>query len=650
MRRILTVAVMLCVVTAGVPGTAIAAEGGTATEEPTRAAPAGAAAATASNHTATVTVLAYNDIQTAAAEDGTFPRLVQLIHERRTALGADNAVVVGAGDDVSPHALSPVSEWRVATAVLNEVDPAADAVGNHEFDFGYDPVSDIQNDSEFPWLATNLVENGTDDPFQNTNSYEIVERNGVRVGIIGLIDEGATYGKTNIDFAAEGLTVRNETEAGPAAAEMLKQEENVDVVVALAHTGVPDAQAVAEADDGAIDAIFVGDDERYYPPQETSGTVIAEAEARAAYLGEVNLTVDTGANDVTAWNGRLINVTASGVAKNETASEIITGYRANVSLDSTVTTSEVPLDARSSTNYHEESAYGNLITDAMRERTGADVAITNAGGIRSNTVYGPGPITGGDVFNTLPFGNTLVTVELTGAELRETLESQVVTIDSETGQQFGSEISQQTSGVRFTWNEDTGEVADMTVDGEPVDPEATYEVTVNSYIAAGGSGYPLEDAPRVSTEDTIIAEVVVDYLGARDTIAPEVEGRMVRVTTELADRTAWSSGNGVVALRYDRPADVTSVDGSSFYALGPDGERVEARKAFARGNSVVVQFDSGELNELGDSGTEVDVLGGYADRRYEDSRVYWNDAVLHGDVTLLTPEQSGGNGNNGSDD
>ena len=654
MRRILTVVVMLCVVTAGVPATAVAADEGTATEAPTSAstAEAGGAEMAASNHTATVTMLAYNDIQTAAAKDGTFPRLVQLIHERRTALGADSAVVVGAGDDVSPHALSPVSEWRVATAVLNHVNPAADAVGNHEFDFGYDPVSDIQNDSEFPWLATNVVENGTDRSFQNNNGYEIVERNGVRIGIIGLIDEGATYGKTNIDFAAKGLTVRDETVAGPAAAEMLKQEENVDAVVALAHTGVPDAKAVAEADDGAIDAIFVGDDEQYYPPQETSGTVIAEAEARARYLGEVNLTVDTAADDVTAWNGRLINVTASGIAKNETALEIIRGYRANVSLDSTAAVSEVPLNARFSTNYHEESAYGNLITDAMQERTGADVAITNAGGIRSNTVYGPGPITGGDVFNTLPFGNTLVTVELTGAELETVLESQVITVDSETGQQFGSEISQQVSGIRFNWNEETGESTDMTMDGEPVDPEATYEVTVNSFIAAGGSGYPLEGAPRVSTEDTIIAEVVVDYLQARENVSPEVEGRMVRVTTELDDKTAWSPGNGVVAFRFDRPANTTTIDGTSFYALGPDGERVEARKAIARGNGIVIQFSSGELNELGDSGTEVDVLGNYTDARYDSeefNRVYWDSAVLHGSVTLLTPEQpDNGNSNNGN--
>jgi len=636
MRRILTMVMLVCVVTATVPTAAVAADAGSAGGS---APPAEVTNTTNStSNTATVTVLSFNDIQTAAAKDGNFSRLVQLVHERRTALGSDTTVVAGAGDDVSPHALGPVSQWRVGTTVLNRMDPAADVIGNHEFDFGYDAVSDIQNDSEFPWLATNVVENGTDDPFQNTNSHEIVERNGVRIGFIGLIDEGATYGKTNIDFAEKGLTVRNVSEAGPEAAARLKAEEDVDVVIALAHTGIEDAKEIARADDGNIDAILVGDDEQYYPPEETSGTVISEGEARAQYLGELNLTVDTEANDVTAWDGRLISVPESGVEKNATASEIIRGYRANVSLDTPATYSEVALDARFSTNYHEESRYGNLITDAMRERAEADVAITNAGGIRSNGVYGPGNITGGDVFNTLPFGNTLVTVELTGAELEETLESQVITVGPDNP--YDAEISQQVSGVDFEWNGATGEVTDLHVNGEPVDEDATYTVAVNSYIAAGGSGYPLENATRVSETDTLLAEVVVDYLEERDTVAPEVEGRAVRVTESLDSRTTWSGGEGVVTLRYDLPENATDVNGSSFYALAADGDRVEARKAFVRDDTLVVQFDSAALNGIVDgSAGQVDVLGTYTDSRHSEHRSYWNGSVVESDVTVFAPAE-----------
>lgn len=601
---------------------------------------------TDAENTTTVTVLSYNDIQTAAAKDGNLPRLVTLIDRRRAA--HDNpTVVVGAGDQIGPHALSPVSQWRAPVDVLDLVDPDADTIGNHEFDYGLAGVSGATADSEFPWLATNLVNASTGDPFDGTEEYEIVERGGVRVGIIGLVDEGATYGKTNIDFAAEGVTVEEYTEDGPETAAYLKQEENVDVVVALAHTGVPDAKELAESDTrDAIDVIAVGDDEIRYPPQETSGSIITEGVARARYLGELNLTVNTETNDVTAWNGRLVNVTDD-IEKNETASRIVTDYRAEVSLDSNVTETETALDARFTTNYHRESNYGNLVTDSFRAQTGADVAITNAGGIRSDSVYGPGNITGGDVFNTLPFPNTLVTVELTGAELKQTLASQVVTLESETGQQFGAEISQQVSGVRFEWVAHEGAeptIRDVWVNRagpdapprwEPLRENETYEVTVNSFMADGGSSYPLADKPRVAETDTLYAEALVDYLEPKDRIAPTVEGRMRRVDSVVYARNVSRSG-GTVTVTFDAPANATAVNASSFYVQNATGATVDAVDArFDEANGTVsVRFDAVAVRPLVRPGGDLDVYGSYTDAEYEGQWVYWSSAVMNGDVDV----------------
>jgi 2',3'-cyclic-nucleotide 2'-phosphodiesterase (5'-nucleotidase family) len=591
----------------------------------------------------TVTLLTYNDLQTAAARDGDLPRLVELVSQRRAAI--DNpTVVAGAGDQVGPHPLSPVSQWRAPTAVLNLLDPDADVIGNHEFDYGLSEVSNFTAASEFPWLATNLVNSTTGESFDGTQEYEIVERDGVRVGFIGLVDYGATYGKTNIDFAAEGITLENFTEDGPATAEMLKEEMDVDTVIALAHTGIPEAKELANADSGAIDVIAVGDDERYYPPQETSDTVITEGLARAQFLGELNLTVDTEANDVTDWEGRLIQTNTSGVAKNASASEIITGYRANASLDTNVTYSEVPLDATFATNYHEESNYGNLVTDAMRAEAEADVAITNAGGIRSDAVYGPGNITGGDVFSTLPFTNTLVTVELTGAELRETLASQVVTLESETGQSFGEEISQQVSGVRFEWVPHDGvdePIRDVYVnangpdepaDWQALDEDATYDVAVNSFMAAGGSGYPLANATVLDETDQLLAEAVIDYLEPKERISPAVEGRMQRVDADLGDVTADLDGEGTVVLRLDAPSDLTDVAPETFVLATPDNETVRAEGVTANANQLVVRFDDAAVSELADGATSLDLFGEYDSSEFE--FVYFENARLTADVQV----------------
>ncbi len=275
--------------------------------------------------------------------------------------------------------------------------------------------------------------------------------------------------------------------------------------------------------------MLTGHDEVVYRPRVVNGTIISETRARAEFLSEINLTVEDG--DVVAANGRLINTTDA--PKNETASRIINEYRSEVDLDSTIAYSETALDARFATNYHRESNYGDLVTDAMRAKTGADVAITNAGGIRSDGVYGPGNITGGDVFNTLPFGNEVVTVELTGRELEATLASQVTTLESEAGQQYGAEMSMQVSGVRFEWvgHEGRDRIRDVSVNGEPLDPNATYEVAVNDFMAGGGSGYPLADKPVVQRTDELISTTVVDYLKEKGRIAPTTEGRIQRVDT-----------------------------------------------------------------------------------------------------------------------
>ncbi|MFO8115091.1 MAG: 5'-nucleotidase C-terminal domain-containing protein [Halorubrum sp.] len=600
----------------------------------------GSSTAADGDESTTLTLLSYNDIQTAAAEDKNFPRLVTLIEQRRAAADGP-VVVVGGGDEVGPHALSPISQWRAPVDVLNEVNPDADVIGNHEFDYGLDPVSEVTSDSEFPWLATNLVDSDTGEAFDGTESVRIVERGGVSVGIIGLVDEGATSGKTNIDFGEEGLTVEDYTKTGPAEAKRLKEEEGVDVVVALAHTGIDDAEDLAEADaDDDIDIVVVGDDEQFYPPEEIDGSIVSEAQARAAYLSEIELTVEDGG--VTSWDGELIEVTDD-IEKDSTASDIITDYRAEVSLDSPVVESETALDATFSSNYHRETNYGNLITDAMRERADADVAITNSGGIRSDSVYGPGEITGGDIFNTLPFPNTLVTLELTGEELIEALASQIVTLESDTGQNLGEEVSQQTSGVRFEWvpHDDADElVRDVYVGGEPLAPDDTYEVAVNSFMANGGSGYPFEDKPVIEDTDELLVTLVVDYLRERETVAPRVEGRMQRVDRDLPDASVTIDGNGKVVTQYDAPADVSSVAEDTVAVWTPDGEHSDAEKVVfdEDDESLVVRVDDGDLAEIigdADDGDEVP-LELYAE--YESSEfdhVYFERSRLNADVEAV---------------
>jgi len=626
MSRLLTVLVAGALVLAGaaVPATAgqTATDAGVSDPKATAAAPADLQAA---NNSTSVTLLTYNDVQTAAAENETFPRMVTLLNERRAAI--DNpTVTVGGGDEVSPHALSPLSQWAVPVDVLNVVQPDAEVIGNHDLDYGFEAVGNFSSASEFPWLMANIVDSETGEPIPGTEPYTVVEKQGVKVGVIGLADE-KIKSKTAVDFDEAGYELRDYSEVASEYATQLKEERGVDVVVAAAHLGVPASKNLANETEH-VDVVVVGDDELEYPPRETSGTVIVEAEARAEHVGEVNLTVEDG--EVTSWDGRLLDVTED-VRKNETASSIISTARENeLNAVAGVTTEE--LDARFSSNYHDETALGNTIGDAFRAETGAEVAITNAGGIRSNSVYGPGNVTVGDVYNILPFQNTLVTVELTGSELKQLLASQVVTLESWTGQNYGVEAQLQVSGVTYEYASHEGQaptVREAWVNGEPVGDDETYNVTVNSYMA-GWDGSVLADAPRVSTTNTLYGTALLEYVRENSPVTPDDANRIRRVDN-FTDVRSVDVRKGDATVVVDAPAGTNATVEDSFYVTHADsGDRVHAESVELDDGTVAVSFAMADLAPyLGQSG-DLELYGEFDTTAYD--RVYFEHSVLNADL------------------
>src|SRR6056297_1319758 len=248
MRKYASLLLVLCLVASGaVPPVAASAADAHSTSGST--APAPTAAQTPTNNTTdsaatdgatTLTVLSYNDIQTAAVENGSFPRMVTLVNQRRAA-HENPTVVVGGGDEVSPHSLSPLSQWRVPAEALSVLNPAAEVIGNHDLDFGFDAVENFSRASETPWLLANVVDEQTGETVPGTEPYTVVEKQGVKVGIVGVADE-KIKSKTAVDFDEQGYELENYSDTASEYATMLKDEENVDVVVVSAHLGVPVAK------------------------------------------------------------------------------------------------------------------------------------------------------------------------------------------------------------------------------------------------------------------------------------------------------------------------------------------------------------------------------------------------------------------------
>src|SRR5262245_55571424 len=166
-----------------------------------------------------------------------------------------------------------------------------------------------------------------------------------------------------------------------------------------------------------------------------------------------------------------------------------------------------------------ESSLGNLIADAYREKGKTQIAIQNTGGMRTRILQGR--ITWGNVFEVLPFQNTMVTLKLTGAQLKKTLERGLV-----------SSIGiAATSGVRVQYDRSkpSGQqvVALQLLDGTPVDDSKLYSIATNDFVLAGGDGFT-EIAKVTDITDTgiYLRDVLVDYIKTRQTISPVLDGRI----------------------------------------------------------------------------------------------------------------------------
>lgn len=462
-------------------------------------------------------ILHFNDVYEIEPVDdgarGGAARVATLIEERQ---GAD-PLILFSGDAFSPSLMSSIFQGAQMVDVFNRLGLDYAVFGNHEFDFGPEVALERFGASEFTWLAANLVESGGDQPYGGASAHALVEWNGVQVGIIGLI--GDWFDLTNMGEEAEYVDF---VAAGRAAAQELRAQ-GAEFVVAITHMYLAQDEQLAQAVP-EIDLILGGHD---HEPITTvvNGTLIWKTGSDFRTLGELGVYLGNGFSPLVV--PRFLHVDAA-VPDEPAMAEVVAGYAAALDeeLGTVIGETAVPLDATRATVRTAESNYGNLIADAMREHTGADVAIANGGGIRTDMVYEPGPLTRGDVQAVQPFGNVIMSVEVTGEQLLAALENAVSQVE------VGAGRFPHVSGMAMVYDPSRpagDRVLEVLVAGQPLDPAATYVLAVNNFVAEGGDGFEmLIDAPRVITEEVGVhdATVVADYIERHSPVAPAVEGRV----------------------------------------------------------------------------------------------------------------------------
>jgi 2',3'-cyclic-nucleotide 2'-phosphodiesterase (5'-nucleotidase family) len=476
----------------------------------------------------TVSFILVNDIYTMSAQTGPdgksrggFARLAAVVKGERAKGG--HVVFAHAGDTLSPSLMSGFDRGAHIIALTNLIPPDIFVPGNHEFDFGKATFFQRMSEAKFPLFAANL--RGPDGaPLPGFKDRAIVSFDGVRVGLTG-----ATYDDTARASSPEDLKFAPTIESVQAQAAALRRD-GADFVVAVVHADRrQDYQLFATR---AIDLILSGHDHDLFVNFDER-TAMLESSYDARYVAIVDVAIEVnerGGRRETRWWPQFRVIDTATVTPDPEVTAAVAAFEAEFTreMDVALGTTAVELDSRSAAVRTRETAIGNLFADAMRVASKADAAIMNGGGIRGGKVYAPGStITRRDILVELPFNNKVVTVEISGRDLRRAIENGLVQLPNAGGR------FPQVSGITVEADLSrpaNDRVTSMKVGGEPLDDERIYKVATNDFIARGGDGYvTLRDARRLlpDADSPLLANQIMVFVRGLGTVRTGVEGRIV---------------------------------------------------------------------------------------------------------------------------
>lgn len=476
--------------------------------------------------TVKLTLLGVGDVYNFEEEDGRggFARLNAVARAERAA--NPNTLYLFNGDMLSPSLASGFDKGQNTIDFTNLVPFDLAVPGNHEFDFGPENFIEKMKASKYPWAAINIT-NDDGSAIEGLGGVMVKEVGGLKVALIPVAQD------TSPEVSSTGsLKFLSTVETGVAAAEKAR-EEGADIVVGVVQTNMENDRALMAS--GAFDVILSGDDHSYATAYD-GRTAYVETSIDGQFLSPVDLTVEVtvaedGKREI-SWVPAFRFIDTATVTPDPESVAMADALRATMdeNLNVEIGTIEAPLDSRRNVVRAEEATMGNLITDALRDATGADIALMNGGGIRGDTTYDAGrKLTRRDILTELPFGNTTVVTELPGSQVLLALENAVSQVEN------GSGRFAQVSGLTFAFDASApagSRVSEVMVGGAALEADKLYTVAVNDYIVGGGDGYASLGGGRIITEGPtgqLVANDVMAYVEKLGTVKVGVEGRIKKL-------------------------------------------------------------------------------------------------------------------------
>jgi 5'-nucleotidase len=459
-----------------------------------------------------------------------------------------NTIFVAGGDLIGASPLlSGLFHDEPTVEALSQMGLSLSSVGNHEFDKGIDELLRIQHGgcsptygctgghvfqgARFQYLAASPVFTSTGRPV--LPPYAIRRFGGVPVAFIGLTRIG-TLGLIS-PKAAEGLTFRNDAETVNALVPRL-QAQGVKAIVLLIHgggrtTGGPNdceglsdglAEAVAKFDP-AIKLIITADSHFGYVCT-INGRLVTQAFKYTMLVTKIDLEIDRKSRRIVAQ--KAVNLVVDpGLPADPAVEKIIANYRQRAGALVNKVVATIPAPLASDANPDGESPLGDLVADAELAAGGhAQIAVANKGGIRVPLAKA-GPVTFGDLYAVLPFGNNIVTEDLTGAQVKTMIEQQW----NDPNVKRPLQVSR---GLQYEWDGSKpygSRVVSLTLDGKPVDPAATYRVAAPDFMVYGGDGFTVLKDGRNGADGGSLLGALVAYLPDHVPANGDTAGRIKRI-------------------------------------------------------------------------------------------------------------------------
>lgn len=447
---------------------------------------------------------------------------------------ADNVdvILVDTGDAIQGTPIGKLSSGSIPIEVMNELGYDAMTLGNHEFDYGQEDLKLLSELATFPFLSLNFIDIEMEQPVYRP--YKIVERDGIKIGFIGVSTPRTITSSTPIYFQndkGEFIYSFMQDDSGDKLWTAVQntvdavRKEGADYVIAMTHLGIDESTApylsttLIEKTNG-IDVVLDGHSHS-----------IAECMRVKNSDGERILLTSTGSGLENIGyllidkNGNITTGLIAEVKEKDSAMTTFVQARKDEFekiLMKPVTTINNDLIIEDLVSGNRiirttETNLGDLCADAFKEATGAEIAIQNGGGIRKNLMQGE--ITYGDILNVLPYGNQLCMIEATGQQILDALELSVYAIPAEFGGflhvsgltfEYDSEVPTpvlRDENNMFVGIEGERRVKNVKVNGEDIDPNKTYTVGGPEYtLLQNGDGYSMFNGNKV-----IASQITMDY-------------------------------------------------------------------------------------------------------------------------------------------